>query len=119
MAAQVSDGELGRMIGRAIAKYRQGAGLTQAQVAEVLNISNDAVSRMERGAIMPSAARLIQLAGIFGCDAADLLTEGSPHVADQSRQVAMLLVGLDEAERVHLLRIIEDMVAWYRQARKG
>lgn len=41
--------QLLQTIGQAIAKYRQASGLTQAQLAEMLGISNDAVSRMERG----------------------------------------------------------------------
>ena len=40
--------QLLQTIGQAIAKYRQASGLTQAQLAEMLGISNDAVSRMER-----------------------------------------------------------------------
>ncbi len=53
MVVQNKDKEIAKKIGRTIAEYRQATGLTQAQVAEILDISNDAVSRMERGDIMP------------------------------------------------------------------
>ncbi|WP_227430849.1 helix-turn-helix domain-containing protein [Psychrobacter sp. I-STPA6b] len=112
-----TDDELSRNIGRAIAKNRQLAGLTQAQVAEYLEISNDAVSRMERGKIMPTVARLMQMADIFGCETADLLTQSSVLALDQSRRIQQLLAQLDEKERVQLLEIVETMVQWYQQGR--
>jgi transcriptional regulator with XRE-family HTH domain len=49
-------------VGKAIAARRQEAGLTQEQVAEQLKIGNEAVSRMERGLVMPTVARLLELA---------------------------------------------------------
>jgi DNA-binding XRE family transcriptional regulator len=49
-------------VGKAIAARRQDAGLTQEQVAEQLKIGNEAVSRMERGLVMPTVARLLELA---------------------------------------------------------
>ena len=67
--------QLARTIGKAIARYRQQAGLTQDEVAERLEIGGEAVSRMERGIVIPTVARLVELADMFQCEAADLLTE--------------------------------------------
>ena len=115
MAIQSNERDLGKNIGQTIARYRSAAGFTQAQVAELLDVSIDAVSRMERGGIMPTAARLIQLAEIFGCTAADLITEGSPLADDQAKRLAALLAQLGEDERMELMGIIEQMVMWYVQ----
>lgn len=104
--------ELNKLIGSAIAKYRIAAGMTQAQVAEKLNISNEAVSRMERGTIMPTVARLIQLAEIFQCSAANLLIDSSHALNDQSQKLNELLAQLNENERIKLMEIIEMMIAW-------
>lgn len=104
--------ELNKLIGSAIAKYRIAAGMTQAQVAEKLNISNEAVSRMERGTIMPTVARLIQLAEIFQCSAAHLLIDSSHALNDQSQKLNELLAQLNENERIKLMEIIEMMIAW-------
>ncbi|MCP1660864.1 helix-turn-helix domain-containing protein [Neisseria perflava] len=101
-----------KAIGQAIMKHRKAVGMTQAQLAERLDLSNDAVSRLERGNIGLSVVRLLELAEIFGCDAADLLNDGSRRVRDQAGQVLNLLEKLDEGERVGLLRILEQMVAW-------
>lgn len=99
-------------IGKAIAKYRKAAGLTQAQLAERLDLSNDAVSRLERGNIALSVARLVEMAEIFGCEATDLLTDGSPRTQDQARQLAGLLAQLNEEDRITLLKLVEQMVEW-------
>jgi transcriptional regulator with XRE-family HTH domain len=45
------------LIGRAIAKHRLESGLRQEQVVELIEIGNEAVSRMERGLVMPTVAR--------------------------------------------------------------
>lgn len=118
MSEMLTDTALAQSIGRAIAKYRLMAGLTQAQVAERLNISNEAVSRMERGTIMPTVARLIQLAHIFDCEATDLLKESSHSIHDQARRLIDLMKQLNDTERQHLLGIVESMVAFYTMNKK-
>ena len=78
---------LAEMVGWAIAKHRMESGLMREQVAEQLGIGNEAVSRMERGLVVPTVARLVELADIFGWDAADLLTGASPRSSDQGKYV--------------------------------
>ncbi|MEE6031819.1 helix-turn-helix transcriptional regulator [Avibacterium paragallinarum] len=99
-------------VGQAIAKYRQAVGLTQAQLAEILEISNDAVSRMERGKSVPNILRLLELSEIFHCEIADLLTNSSNRSMDQARQLEQLLKGLDGYERAELLNLVERMLKW-------
>lgn len=118
MSEMLTDTALAQSIGRTIAKYRLMAGLTQAQVAERLNISNEAVSRMERGTIMPTVARLIQLAHIFDCEATDLLKESSHSIHDQTRRLIDLMRQLNDTERQHLLGVVEMMVAFYTMNKK-
>lgn len=50
--------ELAKSVGKAIGRQRQQAGLTQEQVAEHLDIGMEAVSRMERGLVVPTVVRL-------------------------------------------------------------
>lgn len=86
--------------------------MTQAELAERLDLSNDAVSRMERGNIGLSVARLVELAEIFGCETGDLLADGSIRAQDQARQLAALLERLNETDRMVLMEVVEKMVAW-------
>ncbi len=99
-------------IGLAISKYRQASGLTQAQLAEILGISNDAVSRMERGKTIPTVLRLLELAEIFQCEVADLITETSNRATDQARALEKLLIHLDTEERSELLYLVERLIKW-------
>ncbi len=46
---------------------------------------------MERGLVMPTVARLVELAELFECNAADLLTEASSRTSDQAKHVGQLL----------------------------
>ena len=102
--------QLSKQVGLTIAKYRQQSGLTQNEVAEKLNIGYEAVSRMERGIVMPTVERLVELAEIFDCEAADLLTQSSNRIEDQSAQIKSLLSDLGEQDRLLLLDIITKLV---------
>ena len=60
-------------IGRFISECRKKAGLTQAQLAEKLNITDRAVSKWETGRAMPDSAIMLELCGILGISVNDLL----------------------------------------------
>ncbi|HDR8948156.1 TPA: helix-turn-helix transcriptional regulator [Burkholderia vietnamiensis] len=107
--AQVDLEQLASVIGRAIAKHRAVSGYTQEQVAEALGIGNEAVSRMERGIVMPTVARLVELANLFECNAADLLTEASSRTSDQARHVGQLLSKLNVNDRTMVVEIVERL----------
>ena len=96
-------------IGKAIATRRQDAGLTQEQVAEQLKIGNEAVSRMERGLVMPTVARLLELADMFRCDASGLLVESSNRPAEQAQHLVQMLARLDSADREMVLAMVEQL----------
>ena len=97
------------MVGRAIARHRAGRGLTQEQVAEALGVGNEAVSRMERGIVMPTIARLVELAELFECDTADLLTEVSSRTTDQAKYLGQLLTKLSGNDRTMVIEIVERL----------
>ncbi len=67
---------LAKSVGKAISHKRTQAGFTQEHVAEHLNIGMEAVSRMERGIVVPTVVRLAELAQLFGCELADFLRGG-------------------------------------------
>jgi len=61
------DGEkLKIQIGANIAACRKQAGMTQAELAEIINYTDKAVSKWERGESVPDVVTLAQLAGVFG-----------------------------------------------------
>ena len=103
--------QLAELVGQAIARQRIRCKLSQEQVAEKLGIGSEAVSRIERGVVMPNIERLIELATVFGCETADLLTEGSTRQEDQARRLQGLLSVLDSGDRTLVLEFVES---WWR-----
>lgn len=59
---------------------------------------------------MPNVERLVELAAIFNCDAADLLTEGSSRPEDQARRLYELLSALDADDRALVIDVVERLV---------
>lgn len=103
-------------VGKTIAKYRKSKGLTQEVVAELLNVGNEAVSRIERGTVMPTVARLVEFAEIFDCQAADLITQSSSRVDDQGAYINGLLSGLNNDDRVLVVEMVEKLVERLKQS---
>ena len=71
----MNDEKLKNQIGINIAMYRKEAGLTQAGLAALLNYSDKAVSKWERGESMPDVTTLVQLAEQFDITVNDLLVD--------------------------------------------
>lgn len=116
MKTHLNQEEINRQIGQAIAKYRQQKGFTQEQIAEILNIGSETVSRMERGLIMPNVMRIIELADIFDCSAADLLGDNSHRLLDQSNKIALLIARLNIEDRKLVMDFLESLVNRLQQS---
>ena len=61
-------------IGKFIAERRKQANLTQAQLAEKLNITDRAVSKWETGRSLPDSSVMLELCGILEITVNDLLS---------------------------------------------
>lgn len=77
-------------IGKFIAKCRKGKNLTQAQLAEKLNITDRAVSKWENGKSMPDSSIMLELCELLGITVNELLSgekitmENSEKKADEN-----------------------------------
>lgn len=98
------------MIGKAIAKYRKAAGLSQNQLAEALDLGNEAISRIERGIVIPTVERLIKMAEIFDCSVSELLTETSNRPTDEAIYLQSLLSSVSEQDKQMLINILENLI---------
>ena len=54
-------------------ELRERRGLTQAQIADQLNVDKSSVSKWESGTADPSTSNLLALAKLFGVSAEELL----------------------------------------------
>lgn len=75
------------MLGARIAVLRKSAGLSQAQLAQKLQISASAVGMYEQGRREPSAEILAALSRIFGVSI-DYLVTGEPINDGEKQQMA-------------------------------
>lgn len=101
---------LAKSVGKAIAKRRLACQLTQEYVAECLGIGVEAVSRIERGVSVPTVMRLAELATIFQCSIADLVTETSVRSTDQALYIQKMLSGLESQDRLVVMEVVETLV---------
>ena len=67
--------DLKEIIAANLTRLRQQAGLTQLQLADMLNYSDKAVSKWERGESVPDLRVLIQLAEIYHITVDDIVKE--------------------------------------------
>lgn len=98
-------------IGRIIAQRRAERGLTQDQLGERLDIGSEAVSRIERGTVDVSVSKLLQIADIFECNVAELLTDASSRPDDQTQKIKSQIDSLPEADRVLIVDLVDRLVA--------
>lgn len=82
--------DLAIVIGSNIRKYRDKAGLTQAQLAEKIGVSNTFISRVELGAKLMKLEKLYTtaLALNVGCDALLFSENNSIHMSNIQRMLA-------------------------------
>jgi transcriptional regulator with XRE-family HTH domain len=106
---QERERELARSVGQAIAKARAEAGLTQDELAEALQIGSTAVSRIERGTVMASLPRLVEIAEIVQQPLEALLRKGSDLDADYAMSISAVLAPLDKSDKDLIVEIVEKL----------
>ena len=95
-------------IGKFIAERRKIQGLTQAQLAEKLNITDRAVSKWERGLSLPDYSIMMELCNILNITVNDLLTGEEvtmDNYNEQMEQNLMEMVKSKEQADKRLLRV--------------
>lgn len=106
---KVAEKALGQRVGRAIAERRKAQGITQEAMAEKLGLGLEAISRMERGTIMPSIPRLVEVAEVLKCPVQELLVVGSDRAIDHSIQLTQQLGQIKPKDRELLLNILGQL----------
>lgn len=90
-------------LGRRVAELRELAGLTQAQLAEKIDVSTETVSRLERGAAVPSLARLEDLATALGIDLARMFDVRTRSARRRAEEKLLLSLRRRSADDIELL----------------
>jgi transcriptional regulator with XRE-family HTH domain len=79
-------------IGKFVAERRKDVNLTQAQLAEKLNITDRAVSKWERGKSMPDSSVMLELCDILKITVNDLLNGEVVTVDNYSKELENKLI---------------------------
>ncbi|WP_162588355.1 helix-turn-helix domain-containing protein [Variovorax sp. RA8] len=98
-------------VGKAIADRRKAVPMTQEELGTTLNLGIEAISRMERGSIMPSIPRLVEVAEALGCPVQDLLLISSDRSTEQAMILAQKINPLSAQDREQVLEIVDRLVS--------
>lgn len=79
-------------IGMFISNLRKEKGLTQAALAEMLNITDRAVSKWERGLSLPDSSIMLPLCEILGINVNELLTGERINMENYNKKADELLI---------------------------
>lgn len=85
---------LGKRLGLRVSERRKVLNWTQDQLAAMLEVDAETISRFERGATVPSLVTLDRLARILKVSVADLLSDVSASPSDQAIRVSAWLESL-------------------------
>jgi len=102
---------IARTVGATIAERRKSKNMTQAELAEHMDVEKETVSRMETGVISPTLSRLSQLAKFLDCEIADLLHSDSTRVTDQALSLAKRMENLSDDQRSVLTKIFGNVAS--------
>lgn len=110
--------KLAVQVGQVIARRRKMCGMTQAALAEQLGITQDSLSRMEKGVMTPKFSRLPELAFHLDCRVADLFREACGERDDWEAAIAEELRELGPDERELVLTIVREITRALRRIRQ-
>ena len=102
--------KLARSIGRSISEQRKKTGLSQEVIAEMLGIGYEAVSRMERGIIIPNIIRLIEVSEIFECSINDLISGSADTSIEIAKNISEKVKPLTHQQRSIVLNILDLLI---------
>lgn len=99
-------------IGTNIAKYRKAIGMTQAELAEKLNVSVQAVSKWENDISYPDIERIGELASVLNTSAESIINGENKSITtlksdiDVTRRIVVFTVNVHDGDNVDVtLRI--------------
>ena len=101
--------DLPRRLGNRIRKLRSQAGLTQAQLADRAGLSDEFMSRLERGKKSPSLATAGRIAEALGVTLAVLFDFDAPAPAGEKEELLEGLRALLMAEDVEKIRLVVEV----------
>ena len=101
---------LTELVGINIYNRRRQLGLTQEQLAEIIGIGQQSLSRMEKGRIAPKFSRLQIFADALKCSVADLFRMPNENTNDKAAAIADIIRILPQDGQEGVVKIMAEMV---------
>ena len=96
-------------IGKFIANSRKEKNMTQEELAEKLYITDQAVSKWERGLSLPDADKMLDLCNILGINVNELLNGEKIDMKNYEKKTEELLVELAKQEELKNRKLMRAM----------
>ncbi len=97
-----------KIIGKNIKKYRKNKGYTQAQLAEIIDISTIHMSHLETGSVSMSLECLVKICDALSITPDDLLLgEYNLNAVSTTKQLTAILEKLTKDEKILLINFAE------------
>ena len=110
---------LAAIVGTNISNRRKAIGLTQAAMAEQLDMGGDSLSRIEKGLVAPRFQRLANIATILDCPVADLFRTSSEPLSVKLDTLADMLRPLSAGTQEDLVCLMINMVQTFNKLNKS
>lgn len=111
-------GSLSVIVGRNMQKRRQALGLTQSQLAEMLGVEMETVSRYERGIVAPSFPQLEKVCDVLQIQAWTLFSDGT-EVPSAEGGIGELLQSLHSRDREFVVSFVKNYVEHHKPKKRG
>lgn len=116
-------GKYERLIGKQVAKFRKEQGMSQAQLAEAIDVASETISRLERGVSIPSINALEKISHALDIHFKELFDfeySRKGRVSPSEREVAKVvaLLKMRKPEEIRLAHtILKDLFRGIRRLR--
>ncbi len=98
------------LIGKKLAVQRKSLKLTQTQLAELIGVEPETISRIESGAVAPSIERLASYAQALGIGLEELFSDVPLTPYDTQKEWVSLMGQLSPADRSFVLSMVRTWV---------
>lgn len=100
--------KLVEIVGKNISARRRELGMSQKELAIRLDITQDALNRMEKGHIAPKMSRLEEIAAELKCTVPFLFRTNHASLQERATTIADILATLPENGQEALVRLVAE-----------
>lgn len=103
-------GSIRAIAARNIRRFRKGAGLTQAELAERAGVSEETIGAIERLKFSPNVETLQKIADVFAVEAYELVRTGELKGASEVEERLVRIIAKLRGKSTKDLELAEDLL---------